>query len=119
MATITIDARLILGGGIGTYLQTLLDELAASAWRHTLFALIRAKENPKWKNSTGITGIPVRSSIYSLSEHWEIPLAAPRGSLLHVPHYNIPFFFKGPIVANIHDLIHLQFPEYFRSAAAA
>src|SRR5205085_395082 len=50
--------------------------------------------------------------IYSVREQLLFPRllrkAAP--NLVHIPHYNAPLAWHGPMVVNIHDLIHLRFP---------
>jgi glycosyltransferase involved in cell wall biosynthesis len=119
MATITIDARMIVTGGIGTYLQSLIGDLGNSRSPHRFFALVPKFESHKSINFGSVSTIPVRTAVYSPAEHWAIPFATPGGSVLHVPHYNVPAVFRGPVVTNIHDLIHLDFPGFFRSAAKA
>jgi len=40
------------------------------------------------------------------------PSAAPRNDvILHIPHYNIPVLAKFNLVATIHDIIHITYPE--------
>ncbi len=119
MARITIDARTLGIGGIGSYVSTLLTELCTLCPPHALYALVRNKQCFNWPEPCCITPVQLRSAVYSISEQLRVPLAVPRSSLLHVPHYNVPFLFYGPVVTTIHDLIHLQYPEYFRFAAMA
>lgn len=35
--------------------------------------------------------------------------------ILHVPHYNVPIFYKGDMIVTIHDLTHLVYSEFFGS----
>lgn len=35
--------------------------------------------------------------------------------ILHVPHYNVPIFYKGNMIVTIHDLTHLVYKELFGS----
>ena len=53
--------------------------------------------------------------IYSWQEQLAIPHLAKGGDLLHVPHFNIPFFWPGKLVVTIHDLIYLTYPKTARS----
>ena len=39
-------------------------------------------------------------------------------SLLHSPHYNLPYQTASHTVVTVHDLIHLKFPQYWPSMAA-
>ena len=61
----------------------------------------------------------VHSKGYGVREHFELPRAARRlGAMLyHSPHYVLPKTLRLPATVVIHDLIHLQFPEYFSWAA--
>ena len=110
MRPVTIDARLLGRGGIGSYLEVLLDELPAGA---PISVLTRPGTTVPFPART------VRSRVFSLAEQWEVPLAAVKGSILHVPHYNIPLAWRGPLVVTIHDLIHLDFPEHFGNGLVA
>jgi glycosyltransferase involved in cell wall biosynthesis len=56
--------------------------------------------------------IRARASIYSLTEQREIARLARDGDLLHCPHYNVPYFFKGRMVVTIHDLTHLAHRDF-------
>ena len=118
MAEITIDSRSIRAGGIGTYLQTLFSELSESAAIHSYAALVNCQESFAWSMFPFVMTLPVRPRVYSPTEHWLIPRAVATGSLLHVPHFNVPLFFRGPLVTTIHDLIHLQMPQLFQNPAA-
>ena len=56
--------------------------------------------------------IPATAPIYSLKEQWEVGRLAREGDLLHCPHYNIPYFYKGRMVVTIHDLTHLAHRDF-------
>lgn len=118
MAEITIDARYIRSGGIGTYLQTLFSEIGEAAKGHRFTALIDPRDRFSWNAYPFVSTVAVQPRVYWPTEHWEIPRAVPHGSLLHVPHYNVPYFFRGALVATIHDLIPLHVPHLYRTPAA-
>jgi glycosyltransferase involved in cell wall biosynthesis len=56
-----------------------------------------------------------------LKEHWEITglLRGRKISLLHVPHFNAPFFWGRKLIVTIHDLTPLRFPQQYSPAARA
>ena len=110
---------MIGSGGVGTYLQTLLSALAEIRSPHSFTALLRPQDRHYGNAFPSVRVVEVSGTVYSPVEQWTIPRAAPRGSLLHVPHYNVPFAYRGPLVATIHDTLHLEFPDNFRSRAAA
>ena len=46
--------------------------------------------------------------IYGMREQWQIPLLAKGSDLLHCPHYNVPWFYRGRLLVTIHDLTHIM-----------
>jgi glycosyltransferase involved in cell wall biosynthesis len=119
MATITIDARMITSGGIGTYLQTLLADLLQESSPHKYLALL-TKTNRQTLTPTARLAVKhIYGALYSPIAQLTVLLATPSHGLLHVPHYNLPLAFPGPVVTTVHDLIHLQFPQNFVSPLAA
>lgn len=80
----------------------------------------RQGENRSGVHSSSVAASPpkrfefVRATapIYSLREQWEIARLAREGDLLHCPHYNIPYFYKGRMVVTIHDLTHLAHRDF-------
>ena len=107
--TLVLDAR-ISHSGIGRYVQLLLSGLRQQNDFHVrvLTALPTAKSAP----AASLTYRRVSAPLYGLREQAWIPCAARKADLLHVPHYNIPVFYTGKIVANINDLTHINFPAY-------
>ena len=58
--------------------------------------------------------ISVPYPIYSLGQHWNYAdlLNNTQLSFFHMPHFDVPRFYKKPFVATIHDLIHILFPKF-------
>ncbi len=115
---IMLDARMLGHSGIGTYLSDLLDNFAVmnSGFRFKVVAPRRELlPNPMSETFTWVKGT---SPIYGLREHWEISRLGKTADLLHCPHYNVPYFFRGPMVVTIHDLTHLMFPQFLPNFAA-
>ena len=107
MKTVCIDARLLSGPGIGTYLKNLLQRLQDAPIRWC--ALVSDVERFPFKDH--IEPIAVSSPIYSIKEQLELPLKIPACDLFWSPHYNIPLL---PIRAKkrlvtIHDVFHLAY----------
>lgn len=53
--------------------------------------------------------------IYGYKEQLKFPrlaLKRKRPDVLHVPHCNIPMFYRGKMIVTIHDLTHLVYPEF-------
>ena len=69
----------------------------------------------KWYNNNSDIKeiITYESNIYGIYEQFKFPYKKVQGNnILHVPHYNIPIFYKGNLVTTIHDITHILFPEY-------
>ena len=107
---------MIGSSGIGTYLEGLVSE-----WNRTKppesMVLFGNKEST---SGFAFKTVSYSSPIYSLSEQWRGPRVFSKESidLLHVPHYNIPVFYAGPMVVTIHDIIHLLYPNMARRKGA-
>ena len=115
-ANVTIDARWIVGG-IGTYIRHLLEGLSKQGNGLDVHAITRQQHRDvveQWCPQVTVVNVP----IYTMREQWVIPLAAKGCDLLHIPHYNVPLLRRGPMVASIHDVIHITDAEYRASVKA-
>ena len=104
---IAVDARMINMSGIGTYIQNLMKNDCYD------IALGRKEEIEKICNK--VDTIEFDSPIYGIKEQLKFPyrkLKKEKPDVLHVPHYNVPIFYRGKMVVTIHDLTHLLFPEF-------
>ncbi len=108
MKQIGIDVRMWSHPGIGRYIRELVRELVPLApdMKFCFFGatdhrdpLLRLAPQSEFRQAS--------SPIYSISEQWEIPRQAQGLDLLHVPHFNAPFFSKTKLVVTVHDLIYL------------
>lgn len=114
MRRIGIDARKLGDGGIGRYVEELLQRLPALAPDDDFVVLARARDLRGARRLPRRVGIvPVRAAGYSLAEHVEIARVARREELdlLHVPHYVLPRGVGCPVVVTVHDLIHWRLPR--------
>jgi glycosyltransferase involved in cell wall biosynthesis len=105
---ITIDARW-LDTGLGTYTYNLLVELSKLSHGMSVNAVVHDSKADLVRPYCDSV-ITVKSHGYSAREQFEIPVAVHGCDLLHVPHYNVPLFYRGKLIVSIHDLIHLT-PE--------
>lgn len=113
---LTIDAR-VWKTGIGTYTLNLLKAIRRLECGFRVSAIIRAESALLFSgicDETRIVDVP----IYTLREQFRIPLAARGCSLLHIPHYNVPLLYRGPLVVTIHDLTHLTEPAFSNTVKA-
>lgn len=104
---IAVDARMINMSGIGTYIQNLL--------KNGCYDILLGKKEELEKYSKKEEIIEFNSSIYGIKEQLKFPykeLKKKRPDVLHIPHYNVPIFYRGKMVVTIHDLTHLIFPQF-------
>ena len=106
---IAVDARMINMSGIGTYIKNLMKE---DIYQIALGNKDEIKEVGKIEDNNIIQ---FNSKIYGIKEQLKFPykeLKKLKPDLLHIPHYNVPIFYRGRIVVTIHDLTHLKLKEF-------
>lgn len=104
---IAVDARMIKMSGIGTYIQNLM--------KNGCYNIAIGKKEEIEEFDRNIDVIEFNSPIYGIKEQLKFPykkLKKEKPDVLHVPHYNVPIFYKGKMVVTIHDLTHLILPEF-------
>ena len=112
---IGLDARMYgpSQGGLGRYVEQLILHLERIDQTNDYVILLRAEnfdayqpKNPRFKK--------VLADIhwYGLAEQTYLPgiIKKEKVDLMHWPHWNVPFFYHGPFVVTIHDLILLHYP---------
>ncbi|MCF0222847.1 MAG: glycosyltransferase family 4 protein [Fibrobacter sp.] len=108
MPKIAIDARMVNRSGIGTCIQHWLKGVGYS------IALGNPGELLDYRRELPAI-IPFVSSIYGYKEQLKFPygkLGKERPDVLHVPHCNVPLFYRGKMIATVHDLTHLVYPQF-------
>ena len=138
---IGIDCRMLGYAGIGRYIQNLAKGIVNSPDKHEYILFgneVRLTDivKPGYANIKNVTtfsrtgvspvnltpyGVHIKnimSPVYSIREQFEMPLAARGLSLLHVPHYNVPIFYKERLIVTIHDIIPVLFPQFLSSQMA-
>lgn len=104
---LAIDARMVNRTGIGTCIQHWLKDVAYT------IALGDPKNLEPYGNIP--KHIPFISSIYGYEEQLKFPYRAlyrEKPDVLHIPHCNVPLFYRGKMIVTIHDLTHLVYPEF-------
>ena len=105
---IAVDARMINMSGIGTYIQNLIKN---NCYNIALGNLEELKKYEKYIDEE----IEFNEKIYGIKEQLRFPykkLKKLKPDVLHVPHYNVPIFYRGKMVVTIHDLTHLVHKEF-------
>lgn len=105
MKSLCVDVRLLHGGGIGTFLKSLLPDLAT----HFHLSLLHRPQDEEALKHLSAALIPIKSPIYSLREQIELPWKIPACDIFWAPHFNIPLL---PIRARkrlttLNDTFHL------------
>lgn len=104
---VAIDARMIKMSGIGTYIQNLI--------KNDCYNITLGKKDEVETISKKVENIEFDAPIYGIKEQLKFPykrLRKEKIDVLHIPHYNVPIFYRGKMVVTIHDLTHLIFPEF-------
>lgn len=115
---IGIDARLSgpKHAGIGRYTQNLITQLLSKKRDAQFVCFFHDQEQADAvlgllikKKNIEIQLVPVRH--YTFAEQLKLPklFGNAQLDLLHVPHFNIPIFYRGKIVVTIHDLLWHQY----------
>lgn len=103
---IAMDARMIKMSGIGTYIQHLM--------KAGIYDVALGNENEIKEFSADVNIIDYDCKIYGFKEQLRFPyrkLKKSKPDILHIPHYNVPIFYRGRLFVTIHDLTHLILPE--------
>jgi glycosyltransferase involved in cell wall biosynthesis len=108
---VTLDARMLGFTGIGSYVGGLLRSVASVASEFGFTVICSTHHAPLDLLSTRFRLVESSAPIYSLREQWQIPRLLDGTDLLHCPHYNVPYFYRGRLVVTIHDLTHLVHRE--------
>jgi glycosyltransferase involved in cell wall biosynthesis len=105
------DARMIDHPGIGRYIRCLLPLMVEDGSLDIV--LLGNREKIKKFLGAGGDVIDFDYPIYSFQEQlgfWRLKKTI-GNDVLHIPHYNIPMLAKFNLVATVHDLIHIVYPE--------
>lgn len=112
-AHVTVDARMVADGGIGTYLSNLLPRLAARRPDWTFTLLGDPEELSALSVMPNVRTVTCRAGIYGVREQLALMRARPSDAdVFWTPHYNVPLATgRAKLVATVHDLCHLALPD--------
>lgn len=107
---IGVDCRLSgpQHAGIGRYITNLITRLPTLDSHITwVFFVADDAQAEAVKNFTNVEIITVPIRHYSLQEQLQLPKIFHQAKLdlLHVPHFNVPLGYTGPLIVTIHDLL--------------
>lgn len=108
---IAIDARMMGAEntrGIGRYIEEIVRAMLDVAPEHRYVLIVSRKSKvASQKFSGSVETIEVDIPWYGLAEQRKMPsvLRSANADVVHVPHWNVPYFFRGPLVVTIHDLL--------------
>lgn len=105
---IGIDARLYRESGVGRYIRNLLEQLSQLDAENQYFVFLRKSDFESLDLPKNFTKVSADFHWYTLVEQLKMPglLEKYKLDLVHLPHFNVPLFYKGKFVVTIHDLIH-------------
>lgn len=105
---IGIDARLYQESGIGRYIRNLLFYLQQLDTKNEYYVFLLTKDFETVEFKKNFHKVEANFKWYGIEEQLKFPKLLNKYNLdiLHVPHFNIPIFYKGNFIVTIHDLIH-------------
>jgi glycosyltransferase involved in cell wall biosynthesis len=112
---IGIDARFYgsLGKGLGRYVSELLAQLEKLDQNNEYIVFLRNDNFDEYQpKATNFRKVRAEFHWYGWREQILFPLWLKkfRLNLMHFTHFNVPYFYSGPYVVTVHDLILLSHP---------
>ncbi|MBM3205020.1 glycosyltransferase family 4 protein [Candidatus Uhrbacteria bacterium] len=107
---ITIDARMMgpmVTRGIGRYVEELVRGMVYLAPEHHFTLLVRHPDASPFIGIPNVEHVSADIHWYTWKEQIMLPrlLRETNADLIHIPHWNVPLRFRGPLVITIHDLL--------------
>ena len=106
---IGIDARFwgLTHAGLGRYVMELVSGLTHLDKDNDYTLFVRSPHDEEIEVGKNFHLVRADINHYSLEEQWLLPEIFNKYNLdlLHVPHFNVPLFYKKPFVVTIHDLL--------------
>jgi glycosyltransferase involved in cell wall biosynthesis len=113
------DARFLTANasGIGTHIRGLLQGFSRISIPDYMRIAVFGPEfiRPYIPPTSTFRYVPCDIPVLSAKEQIMLPIFLLRNGakILHVPHFNIPFFWHGMFLITIHDLTPMHFPKQF------
>jgi len=117
---ICIDARMMgpeNTRGIGRYIEELVRAMLVQEPENRYVLIVRKPDHP-FKDEPNVETLVADVPWYGLAEQRLMAdvFRRAKADLVHVPHWNVPMSFRGPLVVTIHDLILRHFPASARTS---
>ena len=92
--------------GIGRYIQELLGAMLEVAPEHRYVVINRTKEH-SFASHPSVETVVADVPWYGVGEQVRMSsvLRSTRADVVHVPHWNVPLLYRGPLVITVHDLL--------------
>ena len=121
MKTLAIDVRKMTHSGIGRYLRNLLPGVLPGLHADTIQLIGKPDEIRALGPLPPHVLVHTEYSTPHSPAEQMLPLRAHlgKGSVLWVPHYNVPLLYRGALVCTVHDLAPLELAESFGFAKRA
>jgi len=115
MSRIGIDCRFSgTHSGLGRYTRELVTHLVSLSSDNTYVLFVRSSSEP-WliQISQNVTIVETDVPHYSIAEHFSLSriFKSAKIDILLSPHFNVPYFYTGPFITVIHDLILHRYPN--------
>ncbi|HDS11577.1 MAG TPA: glycosyltransferase family 1 protein, partial [Candidatus Wirthbacteria bacterium] len=97
--------------GIGRNLHHLVQDVPILDPENEYIIFVRPQDKAKLDLPANCQMVETISSIYNFKEQTRhcLIMQSQKLDLLHVPHFNVPVFYRGRLVVTIHDLIQTKF----------
>ncbi|MDQ7814484.1 MAG: glycosyltransferase family 1 protein [Patescibacteria group bacterium] len=112
---IAIDARMMGAGntrGIGRYIEELVRAMLDLGTDDEFVLLVRQSDHP-FARHPRVSTVLAPVSWYGFAEQLKMPgiLERTGADVVHVPHWNVPLLYRGPLVVTVHDLLLRHYPS--------
>lgn len=110
---VTVDARMVESGGIGTYLTELLPRVIAAMPAARFTVLGPESALGELISTSGRVSIrEFAAPIYSVREQVALARLIPRDTTLFwSPHFNVPLAYRGRLAVTVHDVNHIAYSQ--------
>lgn len=98
--------------GIGRVIHELVRAMLQIAPENKYVLIVRSEEHD-FKSYPSVETIVADIPWYGLEEQIKMPriLSSAKADVVFIPHWNVPLFFRGPLVITIHDLLLRHYPH--------
>lgn len=120
---ICIDARMMgpeNTRGIGRYIEELVRAMLVLEPDNHYVLIVRKPDHP-FKNHPSVETLVADIQWYGLAEQLKMSgvFRQAKADLVHVPHWNVPFFYRGLLIVTVHDLLLRHFPLSAKTSTRA